>query len=181
MVGGWLRRSAVVQLTCCESAVCCTCASVARVADLPNLHNSLQLAMVGSREPAPAAGGHQGQPGRSGSQIRINPRPCLPSRRQDAGTAPARRRRGAPGAKGTPPGGLQLAQRWGHHHITRPKNEPAAHPQQFPPFVKTEKKFALRLPGFHCGSGCIAACRRCGWGNFWVGSLWLPVERSEWL
>ena len=25
-------------------------------------------------------------------------------------------------------------------------------------------------PGVHCGSGCIAGCRRCGWGQFLGGS-----------
>jgi hypothetical protein len=123
----------------------------------------------------------QAQPAYSGSQIRIKGRPPLPSRRLDACKAASQQPRRPLGVGTYPYGGNPQRPALGSppHHAT---------PKRFPlflsVFLRTKKNswlsatFPLRRraalschpPGVHCGSGCIAGCRRCGWGQFLGGS-----------
>ena len=180
LVVGWVLCSSAAHLlkVCLALHLCTSCwAGV-----LPNLHNSLQSRRGWSREPAPAAGANQGQPARSGSQIRIKGRGGLPSRRLDAGMAASQQPRGAQGAEGTPTGGNPQRPALGSppHHATQKRTRRAS-PAIPLPYQQPKKNSPCVCPAFIAVVGVLLRVVAAAGGSSWVDSLWLPVERSEWL
>ena len=182
MVGWWLRCSAVVQLTCANDAVCCTCAGVAMLPVLPNLHNSLQLAMVGSREPVT---GSRWAPGPASLQRISNPHQrqaptafsapgCLQGSKPAAQRRPGRRRHPRRGGRASFALGVTTTSR-------DPKTNPPRLPNNSPPLPKPKKNSPRVCPGFIAVVGVLLRVVAAAGGSSWVDSLWLPVERSEWL
>ena len=175
MVGGWLgadtygrRRSAVVQLTCRESAVCCTCASVARVAFFQiftTLYN-WQWLEAGSQHRQQV--GTRASPAAADLKSASIPGPaCLLG-----GRMPARRRHGgaeAPQAPRAPRRGACSSPSVG---VATTSRDPKTNLQQFPsnsrPLSKLKKNSPSVYPAFIAVVGVllrvvVAAGAISGW------------------
>ena len=168
MVGGWLRRSAVVQLTCRKSAVCCTCASVAGVA-------FFQIFItLNNRESLLGATDHRQQVGTRASPAAADlksasiPGPvCLLG-----GRMPARRRHGgaeAPQAPRAPRRGACSSPSVGVTTTSRdPKTNPPRIPSNSRPLSKLKKNSPSVYPAFIAVVGVllrvvVAAGAISGW------------------